>query len=145
VFRSPTLSLETRKFARQSHAAVTIRTAPQSLRNAAFREVGTANDAMSTAAAIPNPFVYGQVLIPGKPFCSRPQLESSVLEAAAQETSTDSSIRFAGFKRRFTFCESRFVNFTNRENGGKLFLIALSSRNTGIVLIRRRRDSDARR
>ena len=33
---------------------------------------------MSTAAAIPNPFVYGQVLIPGKPFCSRPQLESSV-------------------------------------------------------------------
>src|ERR1700685_445298 len=38
---------------------------------------------MSTAAAIPNPFVYGQVLIPGKPFCSRPQLESSVLEAAA--------------------------------------------------------------
>jgi len=40
---------------------------------------------MSTAAAIPNPFVYGQVLIPGKPFCSRPQLESSVLEAAANQ------------------------------------------------------------
>jgi len=38
---------------------------------------------MSTPAAIPNPFVYGQVLLPGKPFCSRPQLESSVLEAAA--------------------------------------------------------------
>jgi hypothetical protein len=35
---------------------------------------------MSTAAVIPNPFVYGQVLIPGKPFCSRPRLESSVLE-----------------------------------------------------------------
>jgi hypothetical protein len=29
---------------------------------------------MSTAAAIPNPFVYGQVLIPGKPSCSRTQL-----------------------------------------------------------------------
>jgi len=40
---------------------------------------------MSTAAAIPNPFVYGQVLIPGKPFCSRPQLESSVLEAATYQ------------------------------------------------------------
>src|SRR5258708_35074826 len=40
---------------------------------------------MSTAAAIPNPFVYGRVLIPGKPFCSRPQLESSVLEAAVHQ------------------------------------------------------------
>jgi hypothetical protein len=38
---------------------------------------------MTTQAAIPNPFVYGQVLVPGKPFCPRPQLESSVLEAAA--------------------------------------------------------------
>ena len=38
---------------------------------------------MATQAAIPNPFVYGQVLVPGKPFCPRPQLESSVLEAAA--------------------------------------------------------------
>jgi AAA+ ATPase superfamily predicted ATPase len=37
---------------------------------------------MNTAVPIPNPFVYGQVLIPGKPFCSRPKLESSVLEAA---------------------------------------------------------------
>jgi hypothetical protein len=40
---------------------------------------------MSPAAAIPNPFVYGRVLIPGKPFCSRPQLESSVLEAATHQ------------------------------------------------------------
>src|SRR6266403_5032575 len=40
---------------------------------------------MSTTSAIPNPFVYGQVLIPGKPFCSRPQLESSVLEAAVHQ------------------------------------------------------------
>src|SRR3984893_11087384 len=40
---------------------------------------------MSTAAAIPNPFVYGQVLTPGNPFCPRPQLESSVLEAAANQ------------------------------------------------------------
>ena len=40
---------------------------------------------MSTAAAIPNPFVYGRVLVPGKPFCSRPQLESSVLEAATHQ------------------------------------------------------------
>jgi len=35
--------------------------------------------------AIPNPFVYGQVLIPGKPFCTRPQLESAVLEAAQNQ------------------------------------------------------------
>src|SRR5260221_236552 len=40
---------------------------------------------MSTASAIPNPFVYGQVLIPGKSFCSRPKLESSVLEAAVHQ------------------------------------------------------------
>ena len=37
---------------------------------------------MKTAATIPNPFVYGQVLMPGKPFCARPLLESSILEAA---------------------------------------------------------------
>jgi hypothetical protein len=36
-------------------------------------------------AAISNPFVYGQVLIPGKPFCPRPLLESSVLEAATHQ------------------------------------------------------------
>jgi AAA+ ATPase superfamily predicted ATPase len=40
---------------------------------------------MNSAAAIPNPFVYGQVLAPGKPFCPRPDLESSVLEAAAHQ------------------------------------------------------------
>lgn len=38
---------------------------------------------MTTSVAIPNPFVYGQVLLPGKPFCPRPQLESSVVEAAS--------------------------------------------------------------
>ena len=40
---------------------------------------------LATVASIPNPFVYGQVLIPGKPFCSRPLLESSVLEAATHQ------------------------------------------------------------
>ena len=40
---------------------------------------------MSDSPAIANPFVYGQVLRPGKPFCARPQLESSVLEAAAHQ------------------------------------------------------------
>src|SRR6202161_2055317 len=40
---------------------------------------------MSPPAAIPNPFVYGQVLIPGTPFCSRPQLESSVIAAASHQ------------------------------------------------------------
>jgi len=40
---------------------------------------------VSTLAAIPNPFVYGRVLMPGKPFCPRPQLESSVLEAATNQ------------------------------------------------------------
>jgi hypothetical protein len=40
---------------------------------------------MSSAVAIPNPFVYGQVLIPGRPFCSRPQLEASLREAAAHQ------------------------------------------------------------
>jgi uncharacterized protein len=34
---------------------------------------------------ISNPFVYGQVLIRGRPFCPRPQLESSVLEAATHQ------------------------------------------------------------
>ncbi|GAC1309648.1 MAG: ATP-binding protein [Steroidobacteraceae bacterium] len=37
------------------------------------------------APAIPNPFVYGQILLPGKAFCPRPALESSVLEAAANQ------------------------------------------------------------
>lgn len=40
---------------------------------------------VNTVAPIPNPFVYGQVLIPGKPFCARPKLESSVLEAATHQ------------------------------------------------------------
>jgi len=40
---------------------------------------------MSATASITNPFVYGQVLIPGRPFCPRPQLEASVLEAAAHQ------------------------------------------------------------
>jgi uncharacterized protein len=40
---------------------------------------------MNTIAPIPNPFVYGRVLVPGKPFCSRPPLESSLLEAAAHQ------------------------------------------------------------
>jgi hypothetical protein len=31
---------------------------------------------------IPNPFIYGQVLLPGRPFCSRPGLETAVLQAA---------------------------------------------------------------
>ena len=37
------------------------------------------------AAVIANPFVYGRVLMPGRPFCSRPELESTVLEAAANQ------------------------------------------------------------
>jgi len=40
---------------------------------------------VTTSAEIPNPFVYGQVLMPGKPFCPRPRLESSVLEAASHQ------------------------------------------------------------
>jgi hypothetical protein len=40
---------------------------------------------MSDARSIANPFVYGQILMPGKPFCSRPSLESSVLEATAHQ------------------------------------------------------------
>jgi hypothetical protein len=31
---------------------------------------------------IPNPFIYGQVLLPGRPFCARPKLETAVLQAA---------------------------------------------------------------
>ena len=31
---------------------------------------------------IPNPFVYGQVLLPGRAFCARPELEAKVREAA---------------------------------------------------------------
>lgn len=31
---------------------------------------------------LPNPFVYGQVLLPGRPFCPRPKLEAAVLQAA---------------------------------------------------------------
>lgn len=30
----------------------------------------------------PNPFIYGQVLLPGRPFCPRPELEAAVLQAA---------------------------------------------------------------
>jgi AAA+ ATPase superfamily predicted ATPase len=40
---------------------------------------------MNKAAPIPNPFIYSRVLIPGKPFCSRPHLESSVLEGAPHQ------------------------------------------------------------
>jgi AAA+ ATPase superfamily predicted ATPase len=40
---------------------------------------------MKPADTIPNPFVYGQILLPGKPFCSRPELEASVLEAAGSQ------------------------------------------------------------
>jgi len=29
-----------------------------------------------------NPFIYGQVLLPGRPFCPRPMLEAAVLQAA---------------------------------------------------------------
>jgi hypothetical protein len=31
---------------------------------------------------ISNPFIYGQVLLPGRPFCARPHLEQAVLRAA---------------------------------------------------------------
>lgn len=40
---------------------------------------------MNKPPAIPNPFVYGQVLMPGRPFCSRPTLEAAVREAAANQ------------------------------------------------------------
>jgi hypothetical protein len=46
-------------------------------------------------AAIPNPFVYGQVLVPGRPFCARPTLEAQVLEAAQ----TQSRIVLVGERR----------------------------------------------
>jgi uncharacterized protein len=39
---------------------------------------------MGMSAEIPNPFVYGQVLLPGRPFCARPALEQQVLAAAEQ-------------------------------------------------------------
>lgn len=37
---------------------------------------------MASPNEIPNPFVYGQVLLPGRPFCPRPALEAKVLSAA---------------------------------------------------------------
>jgi AAA+ ATPase superfamily predicted ATPase len=40
---------------------------------------------MTSVTPIPNPFVYGQVLLPGRPFCARPALESSVLQAAKNQ------------------------------------------------------------
>jgi hypothetical protein len=46
-------------------------------------------------AAISNPFVYGQVLVPGRPFCARPTLEAQVLEAAE----TQSRIVLVGERR----------------------------------------------
>ena len=38
------------------------------------------------SAAIPNPFVYGQVLVPGRAFCPRPTLEEQVIEAAQSQS-----------------------------------------------------------
>jgi uncharacterized protein len=35
--------------------------------------------------SIPNPFIYGQVLMPGKPFCARPDLEKRITAAAAHQ------------------------------------------------------------
>jgi len=40
---------------------------------------------MNRTSAIANPFVYGRVLMPGKPFCPRPHLESAVADAAAHQ------------------------------------------------------------
>jgi hypothetical protein len=37
---------------------------------------------MDADSPVPNPFVYGQVLLPGRPFCARPHLEAAILEAA---------------------------------------------------------------
>jgi hypothetical protein len=34
-------------------------------------------------AAVPNPFIYGQVLLRGRPFCARPALEAAVSQAAS--------------------------------------------------------------
>jgi hypothetical protein len=31
---------------------------------------------------IPNPFIFGQILLPGRPFCPRPELETAVVQAA---------------------------------------------------------------
>jgi hypothetical protein len=33
-----------------------------------------------------NPFIYGQVLLPGRPFCPRPELEAAVLQAAGSRS-----------------------------------------------------------
>lgn len=32
--------------------------------------------------AIPNPFIYGRVLLAGRPFCPRPEMESALIEAS---------------------------------------------------------------
>jgi hypothetical protein len=40
---------------------------------------------MRPKPTIPNPFIYGQVLLPDKPFCARPDLESRVLTAAGNQ------------------------------------------------------------
>ncbi len=37
---------------------------------------------MAQTPPIPNPFIYGQILLPGRPFCARPALEAAVLQAA---------------------------------------------------------------
>jgi hypothetical protein len=37
---------------------------------------------MIESQLISNPFVYGQVLLPGRPFCPRPQLEQAIMRAA---------------------------------------------------------------
>jgi hypothetical protein len=40
---------------------------------------------MTKTTVIANPFVYGQVLLPGRPFCARPDLEAKVREAAQNQ------------------------------------------------------------
>lgn len=42
----------------------------------------TYNNVMPIATEIPNPFVFGQVLLPGRAFCPRPTLEAKVQSAA---------------------------------------------------------------
>jgi hypothetical protein len=37
---------------------------------------------MSQPQLVSNPFIYGQILLPGRPFCPRPALEAAVLQAA---------------------------------------------------------------
>lgn len=37
---------------------------------------------MDTTKPIPNPFIFGQILLPGQPFCRRPELEGAVREGA---------------------------------------------------------------